>query len=621
MNRSRWLKLKPILFLLMWLFLLGLAIAWRLKNIDAFGLTNDEGAYLMWARLASEGYPLYAETYANAPPFFLEQLALIFRGIGFNITLGRLVVLFWFVALNGLLGWLGYRSGGWIGAYAALLVTAFIPLLFSLSRQVMLEVPAMALAVATASCGLLFFEGQTLWGRDCRWWLAMAGAALGGSLMVKLLHPLAAVPVLYFIWHGATTYKARFRSGLWFGLALLATIALIVSFYDLPAFLDQVIFFRAGTWETGSLPLASNGSRLLDFGFSLWGVSLLVVAGFVAVWQQAGQVRGRAWSLWLLANMLLVLWYQPLFPHHFSILIPPAILLAIEFVAVCRSVPAYRWGWVLALAALLNVPQWIQANRATTGMTTGGREAEAARILAQVTHPDDFVMADSQLLALLAGRRAPPPLLDFSLVTIKSGRQSAARLVDLSETYQVAAVAPWALRMAWLPAYLDWAEARFWVHKVWDDDHQLFFGPKHPEGQPIPNEQQVQLEGGPVFLGYRLETKPARPGEALSLTLYWRTDDPLPDDYTMFVHVLNTEGRLVAQHDGQPIYGYFPTSRWPTGEVIPDRIAIPLPEDLPPGRYSLIAGMYTWPSLNRLNVADGGTDFIPLTSISVDAPH
>jgi hypothetical protein len=345
------------------------------------------------------------------------------------------------------------------------------------------------------------------------------------------------------------------------------------------------------------------------------------VAGFVAVWQQAGQVRGRAWSLWLLANMLLVLWYQPLFPHHFSILIPPAILLAIEFVAVCRSVPAYRWGWVLVLAALLNVPQWIQANRATTGMTTGGREAEAARILAQVTHPDDFVMADSQLLALLAGRRAPPPLLDFSLVTIKSGRQSAARLVDLSETYQVAAVAPWALRMAWLPAYLDWAEARFWVHKVWDDDHQLFFGPKHPEGQPIPNEQHVQLEGGPVFLGYQLETKPVRPGDALSLTLYWRADDPLPDDYTMFVHVLDTEGRLVAQHDGQPIYGYFPTSQWPPGEVIPDRIAIPLPEDLPPGRYSLIAGMYTWPSLNRLNVADGGTDFIPLTSISVDAPH
>ena len=619
MTRSRWQKTKPILFLLAWLLLLGLAVGWRLRNIDAFGLTNDEGAYLMWARLAAEGYPLYAETYANAPPFFLAQLALVFKAVGFGITVGRLAVLAWFVALCGLLGWLGHRISGWIGAYGGLVITILIPPLFGLSRQVMLEVPAMTLAVVAAGCGLFFFEGQPLWGRDRRWWLGLAGVALAGSLMIKFLHPLAAVPVLYFIWYGASGHQKRLRLALWFGLAFLVTCALIISFYDVPAFLDQTVLFRAGTRETGSLSLASNGSRLLAFSLSLWGVSLLAVAGGVTVWYRPGEFRGRAWSLWLLANLLLVLWYQPLFPHHFSILLPPAMLLAIEFLAVCRSVPTYRWGWALVLLAMLNVPQWIRANQATTDITTGGREAEAARILAQVTRPGDFVIADSQLLALLANRRTPPPLLDFSLVTIKSGRQSTERLVTLSETYQVAAVVPWALRMVWLPEYLDWAKENFWVHKVWDNDHQMFLGPKHPDGSPVPNAGPVPLEDGPTFLGYQLDSEPHISGDDLSLTLYWRTENPLADDYTIFVQLLDGEGRLVAQHDGQPIHGHFPTSHWPPGEVISDRISIPLPADLPPGTYSLIAGMYTWPALARLNVVDGGADFFPLTSISIDA--
>jgi hypothetical protein len=44
------------------ILLLGLSVWWRLQNIDAFGLTNDEGAYLMWSRLITEGYPLYTQT-------------------------------------------------------------------------------------------------------------------------------------------------------------------------------------------------------------------------------------------------------------------------------------------------------------------------------------------------------------------------------------------------------------------------------------------------------------------------------------------------------------------------------------------------------------------------------
>jgi len=31
----------------------ALAVAWRVQNLDAYGLSNDEGVYLMWGRLVA----------------------------------------------------------------------------------------------------------------------------------------------------------------------------------------------------------------------------------------------------------------------------------------------------------------------------------------------------------------------------------------------------------------------------------------------------------------------------------------------------------------------------------------------------------------------------------------
>ena len=642
-----------------WFLLLGAAVLWRLKNIDAFGLANDEGAYLMWARLVAEGYPLYTQTYSGAPPLFIEMLALVFKVFGFSIVSGRLVVLAWFVILAGLLAYLSRQIAGWPGAYISLVMVAFITPLFTLSRQVMIEIPAMALAVAAVGCGYLFFAQKPFWRWDRAWWLMLAGLFLALSLLMKLLYPLAVAPILYFIWRDASSFTNRLKYSLLFGLSGLIIVLVTVSFYDVNAFLDQAIRFRAETRDLEALPLAGNGQRLVAYSGSLWGLSLLTLAGlFVLPWQTLpGQKRGLAWALWFLANLALLLWYYPLFPHHFTIILPAAILLSVEFVAFCQTSSlhvsrftfhvsrftfhvsrftfhasrfTFHAGWAIVLITLLNLVSLFRANQAVVTVTTGGREAEAAKILAQVTRPTDFVMSDSQLLALLADRLTPPPLVDFSLVYIQSGRQTPERLIRLSNEYPVTAVASWALRMVWLPDYLAWAAENYWVRKAWDNDHILYFGPKHPAGHPIPNEQSLHFtqrarcgedlvrEDGIIFSGYRLDTKEVKAGVDLSLTLYWQTTRPLQTDYTIFVQVLNEAGVLVAQNDSQPLYGYFPTSQWPPEEIIPDRLTIPLPADLPPGVYTVIAGMYRLETLTRLAVAETGQDHIVVMAFTIE---
>jgi hypothetical protein len=60
-----------------------------------------------------------------------------------------------------------------------------------------------------------------------------------------------------------------------------------------------------------------------------------------------------------------------------------------------------------------------------------------------------------------------------------------------------------------------------------------------------------------------------------SLTLYWRALAETGVDYTAFVHVLDANGRIIAQHDSPPHRGEYATSLWVSGEYVSDTISLP----------------------------------------------
>ncbi|MDY7075603.1 MAG: glycosyltransferase family 39 protein [Chloroflexota bacterium] len=73
-------------------------------------------------------------------------------------------------------------------------------------------------------------------------------------------------------------------------------------------------------------------------------------------------------------------------------------------------------------------------------------------------------------------------------------------------------------------------------------------------------------------------------GEAVALThavvaaeqgdvqvmLCWEALQPLPDDYTVFVHLEDASGSLISTGDGPPMQGAFSTSMWHPGDVVLD---------------------------------------------------
>ncbi|MCI0475562.1 MAG: hypothetical protein L0Y55_04895 [Anaerolineales bacterium] len=103
------------------------------------------------------------------------------------------------------------------------------------------------------------------------------------------------------------------------------------------------------------------------------------------------------------------------------------------------------------------------------------------------------------------------------------------------------------------------------------------------------------------LLGYDAPEK-LIPGARFPLTLFWQTGENVYDDYTAFVQLLDAEGNAVVKHDSVPGGGLNSPFLWVPGETIVDRVVLNLPNDLKPGKYSVIIGMYHYPELERLPV-------------------
>lgn len=130
------------------------------------------------------------------------------------------------------------------------------------------------------------------------------------------------------------------------------------------------------------------------------------------------------------------------------------------------------------------------------------------------------------------------------------------------------------------------------------EDLQLF-APRGPaRAAPLP--PLARLTSGVNLIGYRIE----RPtlGQ-VQVTLYWWAARSPDQSYTVFTQLLDSDGVLVAGHDGPPANGSALTHTWLPGHVYEDTHYIELPVNLPPGTYRVVAGMYDF-NLNRL-VATG----------------
>ncbi len=108
-----------------------------------------------------------------------------------------------------------------------------------------------------------------------------------------------------------------------------------------------------------------------------------------------------------------------------------------------------------------------------------------------------------------------------------------------------------------------------------------------------------------ALLGAELPDEPLQPGDQAPVRLVWRGEQRLDADYTVFVHLLDMHGNLVAQVDTPPLGGFFPTSNWTPSLSVIDTLDLQIPADLAAGSYQVSLGMYDSADQQRLTVTPG----------------
>ncbi|HWQ13746.1 MAG TPA: glycosyl transferase [Roseiflexaceae bacterium] len=120
--------------------------------------------------------------------------------------------------------------------------------------------------------------------------------------------------------------------------------------------------------------------------------------------------------------------------------------------------------------------------------------------------------------------------------------------------------------------------------------------------RPFATPLDARFGTGLTLRGVTVERAPGR----ITVTPAWDVRTPPAGDYHAFVHLLDAQGRRVAQVDAPPGGGDAPpTGRWQAGQQIAVPLPLELPPALPPGAYRLTLGLYDTASGARLPLTAG----------------
>ncbi|MGD2164774.1 MAG: glycosyltransferase family 39 protein, partial [Anaerolineae bacterium] len=144
------------------------------------------------------------------------------------------------------------------------------------------------------------------------------------------------------------------------------------------------------------------------------------------------------------------------------------------------------------------------------------------------------------------------------------------------------------------------------------------------------NPANATWAGDIQLIGYELDDDTYRAGETISLTLVYLDLRRMDKRHTAFVHLLGptnpaTGQPLWGQSDSEPCHGFYPTTSWHEGEILIDRVTVPIDGTAPSGTYTLSTGFYDVWTRQRLTLksetAPSENNALFLAEVAMDGAH
>lgn len=522
--------------------------------------------------------------------------------------------------------------GGMVGVAA--LLTAVNPALIYYSQETRMYALLGLLAVLSSWA---LWQWRASAGRG-RWpWAAAYVLLAAAGLYTHYFFPavLAAHNLIVLAWLLTSARSVGWATAvrrlalLWAGM-MLAVLLLYAPW--LPIFAGQ--FGADDLGERGSfvafLLTAVSG---MTFGATIatetvrWAVVIVAILLFIGLWLGRRWVWGTAVCLFTpLLFMYAAGTVQPEYLKFLLVAVPFFLILLATAVTTARQRSIHAILSILLIAALsLGTLSSLRNLYTNPAYARADYRGMAARILAD-DHPGAGIILnapnqwevftyyypeDTAVYPLPEGRSRPTPEAVAAALTAITAQHDRLYAIFWGEAQRD----PERLIERWLDVHAfkardEWVgDVRFVVYSV----------PPEPATE-MDTAVAIPFGAAITLVGYTRNKTDLRPGDIVPVTLFWQTAVPLDKRYKVFLHLVGPDGQLVAQRDSEPGGGLNLTTIWSPGETVIDNHGLLLPADLPPGRYTLLLGLYDIADpAARLPILTptGETDAFPLAEITV----
>jgi hypothetical protein len=114
-----------------------------------------------------------------------------------------------------------------------------------------------------------------------------------------------------------------------------------------------------------------------------------------------------------------------------------------------------------------------------------------------------------------------------------------------------------------------------------------------PQVPPLALRSGANLGGKVEIAGATIQPGRVVPGEPARVTLFFKVLQPIQEDYLIFVHVEDPEGRMERMNlDHKPAQGLYPTTQWKAGETVKDEFSLYLPPGVSARAINLWMGLW-----------------------------
>jgi 4-amino-4-deoxy-L-arabinose transferase-like glycosyltransferase len=631
-----------ILWLTLWWFYLASA-----PNTPP-ALHHDEAFNALDAfHLPEIGWPVFFPGNSGREPLFIYILSAFMRLLGPNMWAIRLPgIIIWGLTAPALL-WLicelfpGQENSDWLKLTPLLLLitSAWYAIISHFADRANLFV-----LLET----MFFASLWRSWRLNSLRWGILSGIFWGLSFYTYLANrfmPLVLLPLfLWALFFQRTEFKARRRLVLTVAVTAVVVMApLLIYFARHPAFFTM----RASQIMVGSKDLAKNVWRVSGMFFFAgdknprhnlpgrpaftWWVFPLFVAAIIG---SLTERRGFYGFLWLWFTVMLLPTLLTIEAPNFlraSGAIPPLIVLMGS-----GANWLINWGKRLGKARLASATvAIILLAEGLSGLWTFYRWIHCPDVFYAfdegLTKVAQYILANPPTndIVYVSPRDLSHPTLRFFLETsgvdhrVRSFDARRVLVVNPDEDVRYVIITYEDFRFELMAPWL-WPEGGYKTEKLLSDRAgntyaKIVYVPAGTKLRQPLWTKKISWQDNIMLIGADpISCCDYRPGDIIYLELWWTTGQSSPtNSWTIFTHLLDSQGRLIVGDDGEPGKGSYPTNRWQAGELIITEYQLFIPKDAPPGEYTIEIGLYNWQTGERLPLADQEGDAVILGKVYV----